>query len=184
MTHRLFTIASALSLLLGMATVVLWVRSYWTGEFVIWSRLVLPDDPESDFVKMDRYYAIDVGDGTGCFVVGLDDTWAQPHAPMPGWQYQPASPPFNYHVEFSSLWERLGFYWGDGPDGLTDLAVPCWTIAGIFAVAPAMQVVLYRRGRRDRKTHHCSACGYDLRATPDRCPECGTAVPKNTEANA
>lgn len=62
--------------------------------------------------------------------------------------------------------------------GRTDVehfaVAPAWLTAVGLAVVPMVWVIRYaRRGRRIRMGR-CRACGYDLRATPERCPECGT----------
>jgi hypothetical protein len=55
---------------------------------------------------------------------------------------------------------------------------PHWFVVLLFAVLPAMRLRSTLRARRAHSRHRaglCQHCGYDLRATPDRCPECGQA---------
>jgi hypothetical protein len=56
--------------------------------------------------------------------------------------------------------------------------LPDWFVALIFAILPAIWLYRWRRSRRRFAARLCQTCGYDLRATPDRCPECGTTAAK------
>ena len=47
----------------------------------------------------------------------------------------------------------------------------------VASAAPLAIALRRRRARRMLAARQCVKCGYDLRATPDRCPECGMAVP-------
>jgi hypothetical protein len=90
---------------------------------------------------------------------------------------------------------RLGFGIGWGThrwNGNTPIIVSSahvmvpWLYVIAFAVAPTIDAKLRPRRRlrqrrvramRRRRMWICRGCGYDLRATPSRCPECGLPVP-------
>ena len=78
-----------------------------------------------------------------------------------------------------SYWETPG---GAGPlkyGSTCFVIVPAWAVALPLAMRPAVCV---RRKLRRRCVNgriaqgRCARCGYDLRATPGRCPECGRAA--------
>lgn len=65
-----------------------------------------------------------------------------------------------------------------------------WTVVYSFGlpltvplVLPALWLVRYRRRRRRRIAGACPSCGYDLRASPGRCPECGVITPSLATRN-
>jgi hypothetical protein len=54
---------------------------------------------------------------------------------------------------------------------------PVWMLLLALGAAGLCRKLWLNQRRRERETTNqlCQACGYDLRATPQRCPECGTA---------
>jgi hypothetical protein len=60
------------------------------------------------------------------------------------------------------------------------LVVVLVAIAGAFLLPMIWLLAPATRARFERRERwgHCARCGYDLRATPDVCPECGTPVPE------
>ncbi|HEX3356410.1 MAG TPA: hypothetical protein VHS31_05450 [Tepidisphaeraceae bacterium] len=58
---------------------------------------------------------------------------------------------------------------------MTEYLIPDWFLIAIFAILPAISLLFRLRFRHRIRSGCCPVCGYDLRATPDRCPECGTS---------
>ena len=53
---------------------------------------------------------------------------------------------------------------------------PMWILGVPLLVPLAILSIRNRRSVRRRQAGLCLRCGYDLRASPDRCPECGQPV--------
>ena len=72
--------------------------------------------------------------------------------------------------------EERGFrYWDSGWNNVM-VGAPHWFITpACFVLASFLWLPVLRSVRRATRGH-CRTCGYDLRATRDRCPKCG-AVP-------
>jgi hypothetical protein len=74
-------------------------------------------------------------------------------------------------------WEQLPSPTIPGPkytNRYFGVALPFWLLAAVCGIAPALRWNPRRLRRRRRLAAGlCTTCGYDLRASPGCCPECG-----------
>src|SRR5207253_2066674 len=64
------------------------------------------------------------------------------------------------------------------------LVVPYWFLILVTSIAPAQWCFSRRRHRRRLHKGLCPICGYDLRASKEKCPECGTPIQPKPAASA
>ncbi|MDB5356436.1 MAG: hypothetical protein JWN24_2889 [Phycisphaerales bacterium] len=177
MRRRVFTLLSALSLLLCAGACVLWARGYVVADglyFGFWHFHPHPDYP--GFVAA---RAVDLGSYRGGWRVGLfTDVCVgvtSAHRTTPDGSVHhllyrrgdAAEPPRTATLGFRHIADGRRKRW-------SEWYVPAYAPAGVSLVMPAgWCIARFRRGN-SRSREGCRTCGYDLRATPDRCPECGT----------
>lgn len=94
-----------------------------------------------------------------------------------GWGHARRAPDGRFHPfpYAGPGFAAFGFGAREVGEGVFVAVVPHWALAAITWVPP---LIAWRRARRKTNdtadgTRACANCGYDLRATPGRCPECG-----------
>src|SRR5688572_20768633 len=185
MMRRSVTILAALSLLLFVAVVVLWMRSRSGIDFV----LLRTREDVGDYLLY-RDYECSVPRGRVAFTYVL--MHADPRFGDADEFYRPGmrwgrrqSASISYAFSdgddqgYGSSpnptinWMGIYFDWIGGWDAVGELIVPLWVPMVMSSVLPVVWVRMSFHRRISRKGF-CPSCGYDLRATPEQCPECGT----------
>ncbi len=147
-------------MMLCLATAVMWVRSWYRYDEISWHA---------------------AGEAFGLQSLhGEASIFLNTGASSPNFQswYSEAMPAEIPRMHLGAKPHLLGFgfehapYGRFGPREMRAVYLPDWFLLPLFALCPVG--LLIHRLRNRFSAGHCRSCGYDLRATPDLCPECGT----------
>jgi hypothetical protein len=156
LARHLFTFSAAVSLLLCVAAAAMAVRSFSVED-------------QLEYLSPDERLLMLISKNGRLDVLYLA-AWRA--GDDPGFTYMQGSPDTYGGTDYSK--RVLGFGADVQLNGGRFVNIPYWFLALAAAVPPFVALKRIRHRRRLNRRGLCAVCGYDLRASPDRCPECGT----------
>ena len=178
-------ILAGLSLLFAIAIGILWYRSHHGTDYVQRSS---PSTLGINNLSVSHtFHGISIIRGE--LRIFTSQSTYYPHKPIPSPPDQSAS----WHIgrlglghvgsdplPIRTIWNRLGFNtYQDGMESSfaseteSGITLPLWLPLLLSLPFPFILMRRIQRQRHRRNHGLCPDCGYDLRATPNRCPECG-----------
>jgi len=182
MKRRLFNLAAAVSLVLCVVLTTVRIRSGYTHDFFMRAShgRCITIDTDEDSLWILEYTGWPTEEPLtwkhGSDPLGFRELSSGLPGPHPYYLYLDKQNRVTWlggeivETHLSGPMTRTTLYW---------LSFSNWII--LTALLPIIWAAVWLRRHsvrsRRRRTGLCISCGYDLRATPDRCPECG-ATPR------
>lgn len=192
MLRRLFNLSVLLSLLLLFASAALFIRSVFVRDEIrvyYWHDLPKGVDPLHAPPNRRWLVQLDIVSDTEVTRVSIKRTYAKPtddptlarQLAAAGATHQRLQAHYNDEVDY---WIWYTFFRSSTEPGGANInrtgVYECWWLVVrarllflVFSSLPAIWWLLRWRKRRRARAGFCIVCGYDLRATPNKCPECG-----------